>query len=200
MTAELPQTLVDALEALQECLRRADRRAIVIGGLAASLLGRPRLTRDIDALADVADDDLDLIIESAAATGIEPRIHDAKGFAVRSRVLLLRHRASQIDIDMVMATLPFEQDAVTSGQYRALGSLEIRLPRVEDLLIMKAIAHRPRDLADIEGLLLAHPEADIDRARRWIREFAEASTQPELLEDFDRLVAARPVTPSRPAS
>jgi hypothetical protein len=192
MAAELPQPLVAALEALEECLQRADRRAIIIGGLAASLLGRPRLTRDIDALADIADDDLDLVIECAAFTGIEPRIHDARDFAIRSRVLLLRHRASQIDIDLVMATLPFEQDAVSSGQALSLGPLEIRLPRVEDLLIMKAIAHRPRDLADIEGILLAHPEADLDRARRWIREFAAASTQPELIEDFDRLVAARP--------
>lgn len=192
MTAEPPPPLVAALEALEECLQRADRRAIIVGGLAASLLGRPRLTRDIDALADIADDDLDLIIQSAAATGIEPRIDDARDFAIRARVLPLRHRASQIDIDLVMATLPFEQDAVTSGQSRSLGPIDIRLPRVEDLLIMKAIAHRPRDLADIEGLLLAHPEADLHRARRWIREFAEASAQPELLEDFERLVAARP--------
>jgi hypothetical protein len=192
VTADPPQPLVAALEALEECLQHADRRAIIVGGLAASLLGRPRLTRDIDALADIADDDLELIIESAAATGIEPRIDDARDFAIRSRVLPLRHRASQIDIDLVMATLPFEQDAVTSGQSRSLGPIDIRLPRVEDLLIMKAIAHRPRDLADIEGILLAHPEADLDRARRWIREFAAASTQPELIEDFDRLVAARP--------
>ena len=192
MTADPPQPLVAALEALEECLQRADRRAIIVGGLAASLLGRPRLTRDIDALADIADDDLELIIESAAATGIEPRIDDARDFAIRSRVLPLRHRASQIDIDLVMATLPFEQDAVTSGQSRSLGPVDIRLPRVEDLLIMKAIAHRPRDLADIEGLLLAHPDADLHRALRWIREFAEASAHPELLEDFERLVAARP--------
>lgn len=189
MNVELPSSLVGALQALEECLHESDRRAIVIGGLAASLLGRPRLTRDIDALADVSDEDIDRIVESAEAAGIEPRLGNARDFAVRSRVLLLRHRASGIDIDLIMATLPFERDAVASGQRRSLGPVEVRLPRVEDLLIMKAIAHRPRDLEDIEGLLLAHPDADLDRARRWIREFAEASTQPELLEDFDRLVS-----------
>ncbi len=47
------------------------------------------------------------------------------------------------------------------------GQLEIRLPRVEDLMIMKAIA----------------------RVRQWVREFANAATMPELVEDFDRLVA-----------
>jgi hypothetical protein len=190
VTADPPSPLIDALEALQECLERADRRAVIIGGLAASLLGRPRLTRDIDALADLVDDDLERFIETAAAVGIEPRLENARDFAVRSRALLLRHRASQIDIDLVMATLPFERDAVASGQLHPLGPVEIRLPRVEDLLVMKAIAHRPRDLADIEGLLLAHPRADLARARRWIGAFAEAAKQPALLEDFDRLVAA----------
>jgi hypothetical protein len=37
--------------------------------------------------------------------------------------------------------------------------LLVRLPRIEDLLIMKAVARRPKDLQVIEGLLAAHPEA-----------------------------------------
>ncbi len=55
-------------------------------------------------------------------------------------------------------------------------------------MIMKAIAHRPRDLVDLEGLLLAHREVDIDRVRSWVGEFAVAATMPELLEDLDKLL------------
>jgi hypothetical protein len=63
------------------------------------------------------------------------------------------------------------------------------LPRVEDLLIMKAIAHRPKDLQDIEGLLRAHPHADVARVRQWVREFSMATGMGDMLEDFDRLLA-----------
>jgi len=189
VNAELPDSLLAALDALIASLREADVGVIIIGGVAASVLGRPRLTRDIDALADIPDDEWSRVVDTAAAFGIKPRIGDALDFAARSRVLLLRHQASRIDIDLIVATLPFERDAVAAGQSRSLGSIEIRLPQVEDLLIMKAIAHRPRDLLDIEGLLQTHPAVDLAKARRWIREFAVASTQPELIADFDRLVA-----------
>jgi hypothetical protein len=190
VNAELPESLLAALSALVDSLREADVGVIIIGGVASSVLGRPRLTRDIDALADVPEDEWSRVVDAVAAFGIMPRIGAVLEFAVRSRVLLLRHEASQIDIDLIVATLPFERDAVAAGQSRSLGSIEIRLPRIEDLLIMKAIAHRPRDLLDIEGLLQAHPEIDLERARRWIGEFAHAAVQPELLADFERLVRA----------
>lgn len=32
---------------------------------------------------------------------------------------------------------------------------------------MKAIAHRPQDLRDIEGLLDVFPSADVESVRRW---------------------------------
>jgi hypothetical protein len=58
-------------------------------------------------------------------------------------------------------------------------------------MIMKAIAQRPQDLRDIEGLLDVHPEANVERVRRWIREFALAMTMPGILEGFDKLLAQR---------
>jgi uncharacterized protein (DUF2336 family) len=62
---------------------------------------------------------------------------------------------------------------------------------VEDLLIMKAIARRPKDLQDIRGLLAAHPDADVALVRRWVGEFATAMGMPDMLEEFDRPLASR---------
>ena len=65
----------------------------------------------------------------------------------------------------------------------------VRLPRVEDLLVMKAVARRPKDLEDIRGLVAAHPGANIAEARRWIREFATATGMPDMLEEFEKVLA-----------
>ncbi len=70
-----------------------------------------------------------------------------------------------------------------------IGGLRVRLPRVEDLLVMKAVARRPKDLQDIDGLLAAHPEADVAAVRQWVSEFAAAMSMSDMLEDFDKLVA-----------
>jgi hypothetical protein len=46
-----------------------------------------------------------------------------------------------------------------------------------------------KDLQDIEGLLAAHPDADIVAVRRWVREFATAMSMSDMLDDFDKVVA-----------
>lgn len=83
-------------------------------------------------------------------------------------------------------------DALTAvaTPYR-LGALSIRLPRVEDLMIMKAIAQRPRDMLDLEALLSRYPDSDVGRVRRFLDEFARTAAMPDLLTNWDRFVARR---------
>jgi hypothetical protein len=188
----VPEGSADALRSaladLTNWLDAARIPAMVIGGVAASILGRPRFTRDIDALVILPESNWQSAVESAAKFGIVPRIGEALEFARRSRVFLLRHAASGIDLDVTVGGLPFEISAVESSRPYDVGGVSVRLPRVEDLLVMKAIARRPKDLEDIRGLLAAHPEADVGAARRWIREFAIAASIPDMLEEFDRLL------------
>ena len=56
---------------------------------------------------------------------------------------------------------------------------------------MKAIAQRPQDLRDIEGLLDVHANADVNAVLQWIREFSKAMAMPDLLQGFEKLLAAR---------
>lgn len=185
----LPATLLGALSDLMKWLDATKMPSMVIGGVAASVLGRPRLTQDVDALAILPEAEWANAVSSAAHHGIVPRIQNPLDFARRSRVLLMRHAESGIDIDVTFGGLSFEQAAIHNSKIHDLGGLRLRLPRVEDLLIMKAVARRPKDLQDIEGLLAAHPEADVVTVRQWVSEFATAMSTSDMLEDFDRLVA-----------
>jgi predicted nucleotidyltransferase len=103
----------------------------------------------------------------------------------------MRHIASGIDLDITFGGLSFEETAVANCEVHTIGGLSVRLPRVEDLLIMKAIARRPKDLQDIRGLLATHPDADIALVRRWVGEFATAASMPDMLEELDKLLASR---------
>ena len=47
-----------ALEALQHLISRFDQRGIIIGGVAARILGKPRLTADLDAMILLSIDDI----------------------------------------------------------------------------------------------------------------------------------------------
>jgi len=78
----------------------------------------------------------------------------------------------------------------------------VRLPRVEDLIIMKVIAHRDKDMQDVDGLLDAYPEVNLDEIRQQVSEFAAATSMSDLLDDFERLLRRRkskqPATRPRP--
>ena len=191
MPERVPPAFLQVLADLTGWLERARVPAMLVGGVAASILGRPRATRDIDALITLPEKAWAALLGGAGRYGIEARIADPLDFAHRTRVLLLRHTVSGIDIDVILGRLRFEEEAIARSESHDIGGVLVRLPQVEDLLIMKAIAQRPQDLRDIEGLLDVHPTADVERARRWIREFATAMTMPDLLDGFDELLAQR---------
>jgi len=100
--------------------------------------------------------------------GFVPRLSDVVTFARQARVLLVRHAASGIDIDIAFGALPFEEEAVRQTVWHDVGGVRLPLPLPEDLLIMKAVAHRPRDMSDIESILDAQTQLNETAARRFI--------------------------------
>lgn len=187
----LPDGLIAAAGALTAWLEDAGAPGMIVGGVAASLLGRPRMTQDVDALAALSEDRWPILLEKAPAHDLAARIEDPLAFAARTRVLLMRHEPSGIDIDLILGGLRFELDAIAAATPHRLGHLTIRLPRVEDLMIMKAIARRPRDMLDLEALMDRQPQADLGHVRSFLKEFAQAASMPDLLANWDRFVAHR---------
>jgi len=161
---------------------------IVIGGIAASLLGRPRATRDIDALMILDTDQWPRVLQEAQQFGFVPRLSDALEFAMEARVLLLRHQPTAIDVDVTFGALPFEHEIIERARHMSIEDVDLLLPAPEDLIIMKAIAHRPRDLNDIEAILDAQPDLDLVRIRLWLNEFSSLMEIPEIATDTEKLL------------
>jgi hypothetical protein len=180
--------LLAPLQALLNLLLRFDNRGVIIGGVAASLLGTPRYTVDLDAVFLLSVDDLPLLLQEASTQGIEPRISNPIEFARKSRVLLLRHVASGMDIDISLGILPFEVEMVERSTVLEIGSVKLRLPTPEDLIILKAIAHRPKDLADIRAIAASHSDLDRERIRYWVEQFGDASDLPQLWQSIHELL------------
>ena len=130
-------------------------------------------------------------LEAGLAHGFHVRVTDALRFAQRSRVLLMHHEPTGLDVDIVLGAVPFEEQVVGERVQLTVGDLSIPISSPENLIIMKAVAHRPRDIGDIEGLLDTRPEVDRQRVRYWVGEFAKALEAPEILEDLERLLRRR---------
>ena len=175
----------DPLEALERLLSHFDHQGVVIGGVAASLIGQARFTDDLDAMVLLSLNEIPQFLEVAENEEIEPRIPQAEDFARQNRILLLRHIPSHTDIDISMGVLPFEEEVVQRRVVHEIDeTLNVHLPTPEDLIIMKAIAHRPKDLMDIQGIIQSHPDLDMDRIQDWVTQFADLLDMPELWEDI----------------
>lgn len=78
---------------------------------------------------------------------------------------------------------------IASASTVRIEGLELRLPRPADLIIMKAVAHRPQDMIDVENLLETYPAIDMIHVQQWLSEFAQVLEAPDLLDDFGALLA-----------
>lgn len=182
--------LVAALKALAAWCAACRMPYAVIGGIAVSLQAVPRATRDVDAIACVDEARWPEILAQATAFRIQPRVADALVFAAQTRVLLLRH-ADGVPLDVSCGLLPFEQELVAGADTIDVGGARLRVATPAHLLVLKAVANRLQDWADVETLLQAHPGVDVVAARRVVAEFVDALEAPEILTTFDAIVARR---------
>ncbi|NUQ39770.1 MAG: hypothetical protein HUU32_00090 [Calditrichaceae bacterium] len=55
------------------------------------------------------------------------------------------------------------------------------------MIIMKGVAHRNRDLIDIESVMETHSQLNIEYIRQQLSEFSAVLEMPEILEDFETI-------------
>ena len=176
------------IEALHRLLEKHDDRGVIIGGIAVGLLGKPRYTADVDAMFLLSTQDIPQFLESARAENIIPRVQNVEEFARKTRVLLLKHIPTNTEIDISLGVLLFEEEMVERGSVKSFANLSARLPTPEDLIIMKAIAHRPKDLEDIRTIVDNNPNLDIARIEKWVRDFAEVMETPDLWKQIEGIL------------
>lgn len=144
--------LLAAAAEVQHFLRGAGERFCFIGGIALQRWGEPRFTRDVD---------LTLLCPYGAEArpvdrllgAFAPRIADARDFALKNRVVLLRSR-SGIPMDIALGALPYEERCVSRASEFDFGEGALVTCSAEDLIVLKAFAARGRDWADIESVVI----------------------------------------------
>jgi hypothetical protein len=175
-----------ALAATAELLKRTKARGVIVGGVAVSLTVEARFTKDVDAL--LLDEHLDIpaLIETAKEVGLTPKPSDPLEFAHRYRVLPLLHEDSGFGVDIVLASLPFEKEAIDRAGLVRVEDRPIPIATPEDLIIMKAVAGRPQDWADVSAIVAGTEALDEGRIRQWVAEFAALLDRPQLVSELDQ--------------
>lgn len=180
--------LVVQAQELQTLLISQGWEFCFIGGIAIQRWSEPRLTKDMDItlLTGFGGEEkfIDFLLQH-----FESRIPDAREFALRNRVLLLRN-ADGTGIDVALGALPFEMGAVRRAKSLEYApGISLRTCTAEDLIVMKAFASRPIDWNDIRGILVRQGTRKLDWAyiRRELQPLCEAKEAPEILTRLEAL-------------
>lgn len=64
---------------------------------------------------------------------------------------------------------------------------QVRFASIEDILIHKIVAGRPRDMEDVKSLLIRNRDFDEEYVSRWLRDFSAALSEP-FEERFRKIV------------
>ena len=150
----------------------------------------PRFTKDIDITLRLDLSSLKNITEIASK--LELTILADEDFVNKTRVLPAITEG--IRVDFIFSTSIYERQAIKRAREAKIDEVEVKIASLEDLIIHKIIAGRPRDIEDVEGILLKNPDSesdlDSDLDRRyivdWLKRFDLALNQ-NFTSTFERI-------------
>ncbi len=164
---------------------------MLVGGLAVSLWGEARATLDVDWVIWIEPEDLEQTITAlcrrAPASPTRPL-----EFVRRTRVLPIT-TVRGVRADIIFAALPWEKQAIISRSHAKLvAGKTVSVVSVEDLILMKIISERQKDIEDARRLLRRYRSSlDRDYLEPLLLELAESLTRPDIVSTWEEELGDR---------
>jgi len=146
-------------------LQNSKVRYLVVGGLAVNLHGVPRTTQDVDLIISLDKDNVVNLCRLMKDMGYVPRLPvDPLGMADRKTLedwtenrnltaFSFYHREANYKVVDIVLVQPLNfNEAYQRKIVINAGDMEVCLVSLDDLIKMKIVAGRPRDLSDAEML------------------------------------------------
>jgi hypothetical protein len=184
-----PQPVADLLADLERGLRALGVRWFLFGAQAAILHGAARLSADVDVTVELGARSSRDLVDGLSTVGFELRVSDVDGFVEATRVLPLVHRRSRMPLDIVLAGPGLEEQFLARVTVRRVGDTPVPVVSPEDLVAMKILAGRPRDLEDVTSIVRARRDLDLHQIRATLGLLERALDRGDLVTELERVIS-----------
>lgn len=132
-------------------------RWYVFGAQALVLRGLPRATADLDVTVLTPPGQTPSLLTALRKAGLAMRFGDAE-FIRTTRVLPLVHRRTGLPVDVVLGGPGLEEGFAERATKMRVARIAVPVAAPTDLVLMKVLAGRPKDIEDATALLRFAPE------------------------------------------
>ena len=181
--------VADAIAAIARVLSKEGVDWYLFGAQAVVYWGRPRLSADVDVTIRWPVSAAAELARTFARQGFRPLVDEPATFVARTRVLPLEHRATGLPVDLVFAGPGLEDEFVDRAVLVEIGGESVPVMAPEDLVAVKVLAGRPKDIEDVRGILAVRGDAlDLERSRSLLTLLEQALGRGDLVRELDRLL------------
>jgi hypothetical protein len=165
-------------------------RWYVFGAQAAIFHGAVRLTADVDVTVDPGNRATAELVDALGRHGIVLRVADVGGFVDETRVLPMLHARSRMPVDVVLAGPGLEELFLARAEVHRIEGVSVPVAAADDLVAMKVLAGRPKDLDDVVAIVAAQgARFNLERAMATVRLLERALDRRDLMAHLDEAVA-----------
>lgn len=181
--SDLPDVVEDFVSLFED--RRIEYA--LMGGIAVRVYGIPRPTYDVDFTAAIPRDSLPDFYDAVEQAGYTVPESYRSGYVdqiagmplVKFRLYL---EGRGVDVDLFLAETAYQEEVLRRRRHEVINGLSAWLVTPEDLILLKLVAGRPRDRADISDIRFVQGELDEEYMRSWAGDLGVS----EALEDVLR--------------
>ncbi len=184
-----PQPVADVLADLARGLGALGVRWFLFGAQAAILHGSARLSADVDVTVDLGARSNRELVDTLSRAGFELRVADAQGFVETIRVIPLLHVPSRMPLDIVLAGPGLEEQFFARATEHRVGDVVVPVVSAEDLVAMKILAGRSRDIEDVASIVRVRRDLDVEAIRGTLRLLERALDRADLVAELERVIA-----------
>jgi predicted nucleotidyltransferase len=181
-------------QALLEWVDLCDRINIgyaIMGGLAVRVHGIPRPTYDVDLTINADAKQLKLLFAEAEEIGYTVPDTYKSGWLDRvadmpiAKLRTWLEDGKGIDVDLFISESTFQDSLMSRRVAYEFEGRKLTVVTPEDLVLLKLLANRPRDIGDVQDILFMQGQLDESYMNRWAAELGIADRLSSILANRD---------------
>ena len=179
--------LEDVYKKVVAFLNSGKYRYLIIGGIAAGTLGEPRTTADVDVDIIINKENIPDFLDKAKKDGF--KVIKKRCLESAEQTGVFQIHLEEFHVDFIIASTDLETMAFERAKTIKLYGTKALFPSPEDLILMKIIPGRQKDLLDAQGIIIRHEgKLDMQYLKTWAMKLSDEAQDMRIWQALNNLL------------